>query len=148
MVLFEIGMQKKLSKRGGHGQLLNIILKIIYITAKQYHLQKHRCYTVIELKATKFKPEHTGQLNFYLSAVDDLMRHPLDHPSIGLLLCKSRDKVIAEYALRGMEKPIGVSEYQFTRAIPENLKLNLPTVEEIEAELNELENGNENVNKF
>lgn len=103
-----------------------------------YNLQL-RCYTVIELKATKFKPEHAGQLNFYLSAVDDLMRHASDNPSIGLLLCKSRDKVIAEYALKGIEKPIGVSEYQLTRAIPENLKINLPTVEEIEAELNELE---------
>ncbi len=105
-----------------------------------YNLQL-RCYTVIELKATKFKPEHAGQLNFYLSAVDDLLRHPDDNPSIGLLLCKSRDKVIAEYALRGIEKPIGVSEYQLTRAIPENLKSNLPTVEEIEAELNELEDN-------
>lgn len=94
------------------------------------------CYTVVELKTTKFKPEHTGQLNFYLNAVDDFMRHPSDHPSIGLLSCKSRDKVIAEYALRGIEKPIGISEYQLTRAIPEKLKTSFPSIEEIEAELN------------
>lgn len=103
-----------------------------------YNLQL-RCYTIIELKATKFKPEHTGQINFYLSAVDDLMRHPTDNPSIGLLLCKSRDKVVAEYALKSIEKPIGISEYQLTRAIPENLKSSFPTIEEIELELNELE---------
>lgn len=96
-----------------------------------------RCFTVIEIKTTKFKPEHAGQLNFYLSAVDDLMKHPSDNPSIGILLCKSRDKLIAEYALKGIAKPIGVSEYQLTRAIPENFKTTLPTVEEIEAELNE-----------
>lgn len=98
-----------------------------------------RCFTVIEIKATQFKPEHTGQLNFYLSAVDDLMKRQEDNPSIGLLLCKSRNKVIAEYALRGIEKPIGVSEYQLTRAIPADFKTTLPTVEEIEAELNEFE---------
>lgn len=98
-----------------------------------------RCFTVIEIKATKFKPEHAGQLNFYLSAVDDLMKHSTDNPTIGILLCKSSDKLIAEYALKGIEKPIGVSEYQLTRAIPENLKTNLPSVEEIEAELNVLE---------
>jgi predicted nuclease of restriction endonuclease-like (RecB) superfamily len=98
-----------------------------------------RCFTVIEIKTTKFKPEHTGQLNFYLSAVDDLMRHPTDNPSIGILLCKSRDKLVAEYALKDIRKPIGVSEYQLTRAIPEELKANFPTIEEIETELNELE---------
>ena len=102
-----------------------------------------RCFTVIEIKTTKFKPEHAGQLNFYLSAVDDLMKHPTDNPSIGILLCKSRDKLVAEYALKDIAKPIGVSEYQLTRAIPENLKTTLPTVEEIEAELNDLDNSNE-----
>ncbi len=70
-----------------------------------------RCFTVIEFKATKFKPEHAGQLNFYLSAVDDLMKHEDDNPSIGLLLCKSRNKIVAEYALKDIQKPIGVSEY-------------------------------------
>lgn len=101
-----------------------------------YNLQL-RCFTVIEIKTTKFKPEHAGQLNFYLSAVDDLMRHADDSPSIGILLCKSRNKLVAEYALKSIEKPIGVSEYQLTRAIPDDLKTNLPTVEEIESELNE-----------
>lgn len=95
-----------------------------------------RCFTVIELKSTAFKPEHTGQLNFYLSAVDEIMKHPSDNPSIGILLCKSRDKVIAEFAIRDIEKPIGVSEYKLTKAIPENFKASLPTIEEIEAELN------------
>lgn len=110
-----------------------------YIDMLFYNLRL-RCFTVIEIKTTKFKPEHAGQLNFYLSAVDDLMKHPTDNPSIGILLCKSRDKLIAEYALKDIAKPIGVSEYQLTRAIPENLKTTLPTVEEIEAELNEIEN--------
>lgn len=98
-----------------------------------------RCFTVIEFKATKFKPEHAGQLNFYLSAVDDLMKHKDDNPSIGLLLCKSRNKIVAEYALKDIQKPIGVAEYQLTRAIPETLQKDLPSVEEIEAELNDLE---------
>ncbi len=99
---------------------------------------KLRCFLVIEIKATKFKPEHAGQLNFYLNAVDDLVKHPNDNPSIGLLLCKSSNKTVAEYALKSIEKPIGVSEYQLIRSIPENLKTSLPTVEEIEAELNEI----------
>ncbi len=103
-----------------------------------YHLKLH-AYVVIEFKATKFKPEHAGQLNFYLNLVDDFYKMPEDNPTIGLLLCKSRNKFEAEYALKGIEKPIGISEYQLTRAIPENLKLNLPSIEEIEAELNELE---------
>lgn len=103
-----------------------------------YHLKLH-AYVVIEFKATKFKPEHAGQLNFYLNLVDDFYKTPEDNPTIGLLLCKSRKKIEAEYALKGIQKPIGISEYQLTRAVPENLKSNLPTVEEIEAELNELE---------
>lgn len=103
-----------------------------------YHLKLHS-YVVIELKATKFKPEHAGQLNFYLNLVDDFLKMPEDNPSIGLLLCKSRDKFVAEYALKGIEKPIGVSEYQLTKAIPDKLKTSLPTVQEIEAELNQFE---------
>lgn len=98
-----------------------------------------RCFTVIEFKATKFKPEHAGQINFYLSAVDDLMKHKDDNPSIGLLLCKSRNKVVAEYALKDIQKPIGVSEYELTRAIPIDLQKDLPSIEEIEAELNNSE---------
>jgi predicted nuclease of restriction endonuclease-like (RecB) superfamily len=101
-----------------------------------YHLHL-RCYVVIELKATKFKPEHAGQLNFYLSAVDDLLRHKDDAPSIGILLCKSRNKTIAEYALKNIEKPIGVSEYQLLDVLPNELENSLPSIEEIEAELND-----------
>jgi len=98
-----------------------------------YHL-KLRCYVVIELKATKFKPEYAGKLNFYLSAVDATMRHESDNPSIGLILCKDRKGLIAEYALKDISKPVGVSEYQLVAAIPEDLKGSLPTIEELEAE--------------
>lgn len=103
-----------------------------------YHLKLH-CYVVVELKATKFKPEHTGQLNFYLNLVDDFVKMPEDKPTIGLLLCKSRNKFEAEYALKGIDKPIGISEYELTKAIPDNLKSNLPSIQELEAELNEME---------
>lgn len=112
-----------------------------FIDILMYHL-KLRAFVVCELKATKFKPEHAGQLNFYLNLVDKQLKMPQDNPTIGLLLCKSRSKVIAEYALKGIEKPIGVSEYQLTKAIPDNLRANLPTIEEIEAELNESDNSN------
>lgn len=105
-----------------------------------YHLTL-RCYFVIELKATKFKPEYAGKLNFYLSAVDDLLRHPNDQPSIGLILCKQQDKLVAEYALRDVNKPIGVSAYQLTEALPDTLKGQLPTIEQLEAELATVENS-------
>ena len=103
---------------------------------------KLRCYVVVELKATRFKPEHTGKMNFYLSAVDDLLRHQDDQPSIGLLLCRSRDRVQVEYALRDITKPIGVAEWEtkIVETLPDNLKGSLPTVEEIEAELSREEN--------
>ncbi len=103
-----------------------------------YHL-KLRCYFVIELKATKFKPEYAGKLNFYLSAIDDLLRHPDDQPSIGLILCKQQDKLVAEYALRDVNKPIGVSAYQLTEALPEELRGQLPTIEELETGLSTFE---------
>jgi predicted nuclease of restriction endonuclease-like (RecB) superfamily len=102
-----------------------------------YHLNL-RAFVVIELKATKFKPEHTGQLGFYLAAVDDLLRKEGDNRTIGILLCKSKNKVIAEYALRNVKAPIGVSEYTLSKALPKELKSSLPTVKEIEAELNEI----------
>lgn len=105
-----------------------------YIDLLFYHL-KLRCYVVIELKRGKFLPEYAGKMNFYLNAVDDLLRHSDDQPSIGLILCQDKNRVLAEYALRGMKKPIGVSEYELTRALPEGLKSALPTIEEIEAEL-------------
>lgn len=105
-----------------------------YLDLLFYHL-KLRCYVVIELKAGDFKPEHTGQLGFYLSAVDSLLKHSDDQPTIGLLLCKSHNRVIAEYALRDNHKPIGVAQYQLVNAIPSELETNLPTIEQIEKEL-------------
>ncbi len=93
---------------------------------------------VIELKAGKFKPEYTGQLGFYMAAVDDLMRKKGDNQTIGIILCKSKHKVVAEYALRNMSAPIGISEYTLSKALPIELKTNLLTVEEIEQELNEV----------
>jgi hypothetical protein len=101
-----------------------------------YHLHL-RAFVVIELKAGKFKPEHTGQLGFYMAAVDDLIRKEGDNQTIGILLCKSKHKVVAEYALRNMNAPIGISEYTLSKALPKELKTSLPTVAEIEAELNE-----------
>ena len=102
-----------------------------------YHLNL-RCFVVIELKANQFKPEHTGQLGFYLSVVDDLMRKDGDNPTIGILLCKSKNKVVAEYALRGMKAPIGISEFALSKALPKELETSLPSVEQLEAELNEI----------
>lgn len=111
-----------------------------------YHLHL-RCYVVVELKAVAFKPEFAEKLNFYLSAVDDLLRRERDAPTIGLtiglLLCRGKNKVVAEYALRDMSKPIGVSECQLTEALPENLRGKLPTVEELEAELEVPDNGSD-----
>ena len=105
-----------------------------YIDLLFYHLRL-RCYIVIELKIGKFKPEYAGKINFYLSAIDDLLKQPTDNPSIGIILCKSKDRVIVEYALKDMSKPIGVSEYKLVESIPEELKTDLPTIEEFEAEL-------------
>ncbi|MBL7208315.1 MAG: DUF1016 family protein, partial [Desulfobacterales bacterium] len=99
-----------------------------------YHL-KLRCFVAIELKIGEFKPEYAGKINFYLSALDDLLKTEQDNPSIGIVLCKTKNRIIAEYALRDMSKPIGVSEYKLTEAIPEELKSSLPTIEELEAEL-------------
>ena len=105
-----------------------------YLDLLFYHL-KLRCYFIIELKNQDFKPEYAGKMNFYLSAVDDLVKHPSDQPSIGLILCKSKNNVLAEYTLRDMTKPIGLAEYKLTEALPENLKTSLPTIEELENEL-------------
>lgn len=99
-----------------------------------YHL-KLRCFVVIDLKMTSFKPEYAGKMNFYLSAVDDLLRHPDDKPSIGLILCKNKNQVIAEYAIRDLAKPLGIAEFKYLEKLPEQLKGTLPTIEEIEAEL-------------
>jgi predicted nuclease of restriction endonuclease-like (RecB) superfamily len=99
-----------------------------------YHLDL-RCYVVIELKAGKFKPEYAGKLNFYLSAVDAQLKRLDDNPSIGILLCKKKDKIEVEYSLKDINKPIGVSDYLLTHAIPDNLVTKLPTVAELEDEL-------------
>jgi len=88
-----------------------------------------------EIKATAFKPEYAGKLNFYLSAVDSILKTPQDNPTIGLLLCKSRKKFIAEYALRNISSPIGISEYELIKKLPKKLATSLPSIEEIEAEL-------------
>jgi predicted nuclease of restriction endonuclease-like (RecB) superfamily len=99
-----------------------------------YHL-KLRSFVVIDLKMGAFKPEYAGKMNFYLSAVDDILRHPDDKPSIGLILCKSKSGVVAEYALRDITKPLGIAEFTHLERLPEQLKGTLPTIEEIEAEL-------------
>ena len=98
-----------------------------------YNIQLH-AYVVVELKATAFKPEYMGQLNFYINVVDDTLRGEHDNNTIGLLLCNGGDKVVAQYALSGYDQPIGVSDYQLSKAIPDNLKSALPTIEEVEEE--------------
>jgi len=113
---------------------LKISDKDFYIDLLFYNL-KLRSYIVIELKKGAFKPEYAGKLNFYCSAVDDLLKHETDQPTIGLILCESKDKIFAEYALKDINKPIGVSAYELTQALPENLKSSLPSIEEIEQTL-------------
>jgi predicted nuclease of restriction endonuclease-like (RecB) superfamily len=108
--------------------------KDFYLDLLFYHL-KLRCFIVIELKKGEFKPEYAGKMNFYCSVVDDQLRNEADQPTIGLILCQTKDRILAEYTLRDIHKPIGISAYELTRALPENLKSSLPTVEEIEAEL-------------
>ena len=105
-----------------------------YIDLLFYHLKLH-CYVVIELKSGPFKPEYAGKLNFYLTAVDEQVKTPEDNPSIGLILCRDRDNLVAEYALRDLNKPIGVSRYELSATLPEELKASLPTLEEVEEEL-------------
>jgi len=105
-----------------------------YIDLLFYHL-KLRSFVVIELKRGDFKPEYAGKLNFYCNVVDDTMRHATDATTIGLMLCQRKDNVLAEYALRGIDKPIGIAEYELTRSLPSALQSALPTIEAIEAEL-------------
>ncbi len=96
-----------------------------------YHTRL-KCYVVIELKSVAFKPEHAGQLNFYLAAVDAQLKAEDDKPTIGLLLCKTKKKLVVEYALSGIDKPMGVAEYELLRALPENLESYLPSIEQLE----------------
>lgn len=118
----------------GRQVLLGVGGDEFFIDLLFYHL-KLRCYVVIELKAGKFKPEHLGQLGFYLTAVDTQIKHPQDAPTIGLLLCKSKNKVVAEYALRDKTQPVGVAEYQLVESLPSELQTSLPSIEQIEREL-------------
>ncbi len=118
----------------GRQVLLDVGGEEFFIDLLFYHL-KLRCYVVIELKAGKFKPEHLGQLSFYLTAVDAQIKHPDDGPTIGLLLCKTKNKVVAEYALRGKDQPLGVAEYQLVESLPAEFQTSLPSIEQIEREL-------------
>ena len=100
-----------------------------------YHVKLHS-YVVVDLKTRKFRPEYAGKLNFYISAVDSILKTEMDNPTIGLLICKSKNNTVVDYALRDIFKPIGVSEYKITKELPEEFKSSLPSIEEIEAELN------------
>ena len=114
----------------------------IEVSEKDYYIDllfyntKLRCYVVIELKNTEFKPEYAGKLNFYLSAIDDMLKHETDNPSIGIMLCKTRDKLTAEYALKDINKPIGVSEYKLSDFVPKEFIDTLPSAEDIEKRVN------------
>jgi predicted nuclease of restriction endonuclease-like (RecB) superfamily len=107
-----------------------------YIDLLFYHL-KLRCYVVIDVKATAFRPEYAGKINFYLSAVDDLLRHPDDKPSIGIILCQTKNRVVAEYALRDLAKPVGISSYvtRLVESLPKEFRGSLPSPKEFQAEL-------------
>ncbi len=124
------------------GKQVNIQVggKDFFIDLLFYHTNLH-CYMVVELKNSEFEPEHAGKLNFYIKAVDQQLKKNIDQPTIGLLICKSKNKIIAEYALSDINKPIGVSEYKLIKSLPENLKPNLPSIEDIENEFTESENG-------
>ena len=118
----------------GRQVLLDVGGDEFFIDLLFYHL-KLRCYVVIELKGGKFKPEHLGQLSFYLTAVDAQVKHPQDNPTIGLLLCRSKNKVVAEYALGDKNQPMGIAEYKLLESLPAELQTSLPSIEQIEREL-------------
>ncbi len=120
----------------GRQYRLEVSDRDFYIDLLFYHL-KMRCFVVVELKKGEFLPEYVGKMNFYCSAVDDTIKHDTDAPTIGLILCQGKDKLFAEYALRDINKPIGISDYELTRMLPNNLKSSLPSIEDIEKELNE-----------
>ena len=122
----------------GEQYKITVSEKDYYIYLLFYHL-KLKCYVVVELKAREFEPTDAGQLNFYLSAIDDLVKDKTDNATIGLLLCKNKDNFTAEYALRNISSPIGVSEYKLLEDIPEYLKSQLPKVEEIELHIRDIE---------
>ncbi|HET7868396.1 MAG TPA: PDDEXK nuclease domain-containing protein [Burkholderiaceae bacterium] len=124
----------------GRQVLLDVGGDEFFIDLLFYHL-KLRCYVVIELKAGKFKPEHLGQLGFYLTAVDRQVKGEHDNPTIGLLLCKSKNKVVAEYALGDSTQPMGIAEYKLMESLPADLQTGLPSIEQIERELGALPDG-------
>jgi len=154
------GVKERLDERDIEEQLVSHVTKYLLemgtgfaFVARQKHFQvgnsdfyadlilyniKLHAFVVVELKATPFKPEYAGQLNFYINVVDDQLRGEHDHKTIGLLLCKGKDEVMAQYALSGYNQPIGISDYQLSKAIPEDLKSALPTIEEVEEELSHL----------
>ena len=113
---------------------LDIGERDFYIDLLFYHLEL-RCFIVIELKRGEFKPEYAGKMNFYCNVVDERLKKPMDSPTIGLILCQEPNRVVAEYALRGVDKPIGVSAFELTRALPHNLQSSLPSIEQIEREM-------------
>lgn len=116
---------------------LDVAGEEFYLDLLFYHVRLH-CYVVVELKAGTFRPEYAGKMNFYLSAVDDLLRTDGDAPSIGLILCQDKNRVLAEYTLRDMGKPIGVSSYQLRSSLPDQIQTALPTIEQLEEELSGL----------
>jgi len=132
--LLEMGNGFAFVARQKHFQIGN---SDFYTDLILYSIKLH-AYVVVELKATPFKPEYAGQLNFYINVVDDKLRGENDNKTIGLLLCKGKDEIMAQYALSGYNQPIGVSDYQLSKAIPEELKSALPTIEEVEEELSHL----------
>lgn len=110
-----------------------------YLDLLFYHIRL-RCFVVIELKAEEFKPEHAGKMTFYLTAIDEQIKHPTDNPTIGIILCRGKgDKVVAEYTLRDIRKPLGVASYQLTKSLPEALKDQLPTIEDLEERLKDVQ---------
>jgi predicted nuclease of restriction endonuclease-like (RecB) superfamily len=132
--LLEMGTGFAFVARQKHFQIGN---KDFYADLILYNIKLH-AFVVIELKATPFKPEYAGQLNFYVNVVNDKLKGEHDNNTIGLLLCRGKDEIIAQYALEGYHQPIGVSDYQLSKAIPDELKSTLPTIEEVEQELSHL----------
>ncbi|NET39323.1 MAG: DUF1016 domain-containing protein [Cyanothece sp. SIO1E1] len=133
-------MQKFLLELGvgfsfmGHQYRLEVEDDEFFIDLLFYHVRL-RCYVVIELKTTEFRPEYSGQINFYVNVIDDQLRHPDDQPTIGIVLCRSRKQSIVHYALRGMSQPIGVSTYELGTALPEAVQQSLPSVEQLQIEI-------------
>jgi predicted nuclease of restriction endonuclease-like (RecB) superfamily len=102
-----------------------------YLDLLFYHVKLH-CFVIVELKIDSFRPEYAGKMNFYLAAVDDLLREPVDQPSIGLIICKEKNRVIVEYSLRDTKKPMGVAEYVLTQELPVEISAQLPTAEQVQ----------------